>query len=62
MYVRIIGGTCHPTVDSHMLFNIVGYKIDGNCESWNCLIKNCEETVLPKVRGRLPHTLGQGGY
>ena len=46
-----------------MLFNIVGHNIDGNCESWNCLIqKKCEWTVFPEEGDRLPHTLGQDGF
>ena len=37
------------TVD--MLFNIVGHKIDGNCESWNCLMQK----LAPSRGPSFPH-------
>ena len=37
------------TVD--MLFNIVGHKIDGNYESWNCLMQKLGGDRLAPSRG-----------
>ena len=43
------------TVD--MLFNIVGHKIDGNCESWNCLMQK----LAPSRGQSFPHPGGNKG-
>ena len=42
-----------------MLFNIVGHKIDGHCESWNCLMQKLRgDRLAPSLH----HTLGQDGF
>ena len=44
------------TVD--MLFNIIGHKIDGNCESWKYMGQKTSRNRVSPGRGRLSHTLG----
>ena len=43
------------TVD--MLFNIVGYNIDGNCATWNCLMQKLwGDRLAPSRRPSSPHS------
>ena len=45
-----------------MLFNIVGHKIDGNYESWNCLLQKLRgDRHAPSRDPYSPHP-GQGGF